>query len=70
MKKIGRTIAIASTVLLIYSLSPWLGFTFPLVFSLFLALNALTLWMVVRILKLGQPSGKSFDDAWYEEDHF
>ena len=38
-----------------------------LLMVLFLTLNAAFIWMVIRILKDGEPSTKSFDDYFYED---
>jgi len=37
------------------------------VMSLFLLVNGLFIWMIIRILKDGTPSEKSFDDYFYED---
>ena len=63
----GWVIGFTSGLLLLYTLSPWLGFNLKWVFLLFFSLNVLLIFTVVTILLYGQPSGKTFDQTWYDD---
>ena len=67
MEPIKYPIAIATSVMLIYLVSTMLGLIYAVVFSLFLASNFFLIWMVIRVLKDGEPSPYTFKDRWYED---
>ncbi len=67
MKEIFKPIAITTLILVFYLISVYTNMVFAVVFLLFLMLNFFTIWMVIRVLKDGQPSQKTFEDYWYED---
>ncbi len=67
MNKIKKPIIFASVLVLAYTLASQLNIPYTLIFILFLLANAAFIWMVVKILKSGEPSDKSFDDYFYED---
>jgi hypothetical protein len=54
-------------VLAFYVLTPYLGVPYALISTLFISLNILIVWMVIRVLKDGVPSTKKFSENWYED---
>ena len=40
---------------------------YPLIMTTFLWLNFLIVWMVIRVLKDGKASTKTFEESWYED---
>jgi len=61
-------ILFTSAYLLVYTLLPYFGATLELMFTLFLCSPFLVVWMVIRILKDGKPSGKKFNEGYFYED--
>ncbi len=68
MKNLFLPIAATTLVLFIYLISVYSNVVFNVVFLLFVTLNILIVWMVIRILKDGEPSGRTFEDQWYEDE--
>lgn len=66
MRKLIWPISFTSFLLTLYILSIAFGFPYPLVTFFFVTLPVFTIWMVIRILKDGHHSGKTFDDDFYE----
>ena len=59
---------IAVTLLwLFYQLTPFLGIHHAVIIALFCIMPFALVWMVIRILKDGVPSGKTFDEQWYDD---
>ncbi|MEJ2005626.1 MAG: hypothetical protein P8X57_11825 [Cyclobacteriaceae bacterium] len=48
-------------------MSIYTNMVFAIIFTLFMMLNFFTIWMVIRILKDGTPTDKTFEDYWYED---
>lgn len=69
MQKIKTPIAVTTLFLMFYTISPYVGLPYPLIFASFLTVNILTIWMVYSILKKGVPSKKTFDEKWYDDTH-
>ncbi|MDH3710449.1 MAG: hypothetical protein OER04_11200 [Cyclobacteriaceae bacterium] len=67
MKPIRVPIIGVTLLLFIYTLSPYMGFGYSVVFSLFLLLHISMIWMVVRILKDGEAPRITFEQQWYED---
>ena len=67
MKPIQIPIFGVTVLLIIYCISPFLGFGFSVVFSLFLILNFAIVWMVIRVLKDGEAPNMTFEQQWYED---
>ena len=67
MEKIKAPIIITTLVLFAYTMMPYVGVPFVIIFGTLLLLTGLTVWMVIKILKDGKPSGKTFEEHWYED---
>ncbi|MCG8310086.1 MAG: hypothetical protein MI975_22000 [Cytophagales bacterium] len=67
MKNIRFPVYLTSSVLAFYSMTPFMGVPYALVATLFLSLNVLIIWMVVRVLKDGVPTGQTWEESWYED---
>jgi len=67
-KKTEFLISITTGLLLVYTVMAALPIAFAVVFFLFLVVSALTIWMVIAILKdTSHLSDKKFDDYFYED---
>ncbi|MFM8850158.1 MAG: hypothetical protein ACKOE5_07170 [Cytophagales bacterium] len=67
-KKTEYLIGISTGLLLIYTVLTALPISFAVIFLLFLATSAFTIWMVISILKdKSNLSHKKFDDFFYED---
>lgn len=67
MKRIHFPIFLATLYVVIYQLSPYMGFTENAIISMFVLSPVVVIWMVVRVLKDGEPSTKTFTDHFYED---
>ena len=67
MKNIQFPVYFTSLVLAFYAMTPYLGVPYALVSTLFLALNVMIIWMVVRVLKDGVPSQHTWEETWYDD---
>jgi purine-cytosine permease-like protein len=68
-KKTEYLISITTGLLLVYTVMAALPIAFAVVFFLFLVVSALTIWMVIAILKdTSHLSNKKFDDYFYEDN--
>jgi len=67
-KKTEFLISITTGLLLVYTVMAALPIAFAIVFFLSLVVSALTIWMVIAILKdTSHLSDKKFDDYFYED---
>lgn len=68
MENIKIPVIFTSVYLLIYSMLPAMDPLFPVMFTLFVIGQFLVIWMVVRVLKDGRPSGNKFNEGrWYDD---
>jgi len=67
MEKIRIPVFLTTAVLICYTLTPFLGVPTALISTLFLIINGMLIWMVLRVLKDGVPSGQTFDEKWYDD---
>jgi len=67
MKKIKMPITLTTLFLTFYTITPYVGLPYPFIFASFVTVNVLTIWMVIRILKDGEPSGRTFNNTWYDD---
>ena len=67
MEAVKWPIYITTGVLIIYVMTTSLGMPYPIAFSMFMLLNGLTIWMVIRVLKDGQESKYTFEEKWYDD---
>ncbi len=66
--KTGFITSLTTGLLLVYTVMASLSFEFFVIFALFLIVSALTIVMVITILKdTSNLSGKKFDDYFYED---
>jgi hypothetical protein len=67
-RKTEFLISITTGLLLVYTVMAALPIAFAIVFFLSLVVSALTIWMVIAILKdTSHLSDKKFDDYFYED---
>ena len=67
MEAVKWPIYITTGVLIIYVMTTSLGMPYPIAFSMFMLLNGLTIWMVIRVLKDGEESKYTFEEKWYDD---
>lgn len=67
MKQLRIPVFFVSALVLMYAVSPQLGFSDHAVILFSLLLPVPVIWMVVRILKDGTPSSKTWDEHFYED---
>ncbi|MEM1408913.1 MAG: hypothetical protein AAGG59_19170 [Bacteroidota bacterium] len=67
MNKIKVPVTATTLFLIFYTITPYVGLPYPFVFASFVTINVLTIWMVIRVLKDGEPSGKTFNEQWYDD---
>lgn len=67
MGKAKYAVIIATLTLVLYLVSVTIQMPYSLIYLLFLLTSVFTIWMAISILKNGKPSGKSFDDQWYDD---
>jgi hypothetical protein len=68
MERIIWPISITSFLVLFYLIAVFFNFPYPLISLLFGASPIFIIWMVIRVLKDGKHSGKTWDDGFYEID--
>ncbi len=66
MKKLIFPISFTTFIALLYVIAAGFNFPYPLVAALFVAFPIALIWMVVKILKDGEHSGKTFEEDFYE----
>ena len=67
MKQLRIPVFFVSALVLIYAVSQQLGFSDDALVLFFLLLPLPVIWMVVRILKDGTPSSKTWEEHFYED---
>lgn len=67
MQRIHLPIFLATLFVLVYNLSPYMGFSDNAITAMFLVSPLVVIWMVIRVLKDGQPSTQSFTEHFYED---
>lgn len=67
MENIKFPIYLTTLYLIIYTLSPYLGFGDGIILLMFVFAPFLVIWMVIRILKDGKESQRKFEDYWYDD---
>jgi hypothetical protein len=66
MKPLIFPLSLVSFLLFVYVVAVQYNFPYPFIATLFVVLPISLIWMVVRVLKDGIHSGKTFDDHFYE----
>ena len=67
MEKIKWPVTLVTAYLLFYLLAPYLGFNDGIVILMYLFAPVAVIWMVIKILRQGIPSRRSFEDYFYED---
>jgi hypothetical protein len=67
MKQLKAPVFFVSILVLIYAISPQIGFSDSAVILFSLLLPVPVIWMVYRILKDGTPATKTWEDHFYED---
>ena len=67
MQNIKIPVFLTTAVLVFYTMTPFIGVPYALISTIFLLINGMLIWMVIRVLKDGVPSGKKFEDRWYDD---
>jgi hypothetical protein len=67
MKNVGLVVALVTLFAFFYQASPYIGVPPIAIYGMFLASPFLLIWMVYVILKYGKPSGRSFDERFYDD---
>lgn len=67
MKKIKWPLLLVTAFAVFYQFTPYLGFSDQVILSLFMISPIPVLWMVYKILKDGVPSGRTFDEYFYDD---
>jgi hypothetical protein len=62
------SIGVVTAFLVCYTLSPYMGVPAWVISSAYLLSPFLVVWMVICILKKGQPSGRTFDEGYFYDD--
>jgi len=70
MKSYWFPIGLVTLYLCAYVLLASFGFSYRLIFSMFVISPLLVIWMVFRVLKSTQYSGKTFNDHFYEDSDY
>jgi hypothetical protein len=67
MKKPAVVVTLVSLFVLIYQLSPFLGFAEHLIFRMYLLSPFLLGYMAYIIIRYGKGPSQTFEDAFYED---
>ena len=67
MKKIKTVVAIVTLYLMLFQASPYIGFPDEVIFMMFCLSPFLVIYMVLVILKNGEPSKHTFDEKFYDD---
>jgi len=68
MKGCKFSVVFVTGFLLVYTLSPYVGVPAWVISSAYLISPFLIGWMVVCVLKNGQPSGRTFDEGYFYDE--
>ena len=67
MDKIRFPIVAVTLYMLLFNMFPFLGVGYSVLGTMFLLSPLVTIWMVIKVLKDGEASKKTFDNYWYED---
>ena len=67
MQRIHFPVFLATLFVLVYNMSPYMGFSDNAITAMFLLSPLVVIWMVIRVLKDGQPSTQTFTEHFYED---
>ena len=68
MDNIKIPILLTTVYLVLYSMLPALNLVYDLIFILFVISQFMVVWLVIRVLKDGKPSGKKFNEGYWYDD--
>lgn len=68
MEKIKFPVYSATLFLVIYTMMSVMGFPYPLIAGMFSVSPIVVIWMVYRVLRDADPSQKTFNNFWYEDN--
>lgn len=67
MKNIRLPVCLVTICLILYTALHSSGAPLSVLMPMFVLSPFLVIWMVYRVLKDGEPSGKTFDEAFYDD---
>jgi hypothetical protein len=67
MKKVKIVVLLVTLFVVVYHASPFVGVPQSVTVFMFILSPSLTIYMAYTILKYGKPSGKTFDETFYED---
>ena len=67
MKRVAVVVTLVTLFAIFFQLSPTLGVPDRLIYAMFIIAPFLLIFMVYTILKHGEPSGKTFDEQFYDD---
>ena len=67
MEKLKWPLGLVSGYLLLYLIAPYAGVIDDVIILMSIFSPVALIWMVVKILKQGKPSSRSFDEYFYED---
>lgn len=71
MQKIKFPLFVTTLYLVIFTILSLLNISIYVMITLFVLSQILVIWMVIRVLKDGQPSDKEFSEGhWYEDSNY
>ena len=68
MENIKFPIFFTTAFMLLVNIIPFLGLAYSIIATMLFFAPFIVAWMVVRTLKDGMPSNKTFDMHWYEDE--
>lgn len=66
MNRIIFPLSFTTFLAFVYVIAAAFNFPYPIVVTLFCVLPIAIIWMVIKILKDGEHSGKTFEEYFYE----
>jgi hypothetical protein len=67
MKKIKIVVTIVTLYLIFFQVSPFIGISDDIIFTMFCISPCLVIYIVLVILKNGEPSKYTFDERFYDD---
>lgn len=67
MKRVTLITTIVTLYAVFYQLTPVLGFSEKVIYSMFMISPFLVGWMAYNIIRYGKPSERSFNDYFYDD---
>lgn len=67
MKSIKFPVAVATCYLILYTILHQIGVNMVILLPMFSFSQFIVIWMVNQVIRKGTPSGKTFDEQFYED---